>query len=65
MLLLVIDGLRLIRAILIVDHKRDGRDFRNLVVKQSRGIYASVGNAASKFPTKSIKLPLNNFPNSC
>lgn len=67
MLFLVIDGLRLIPAILIDDHKHDGRDFRkqHLVMKQSRGIYASVGIASSNFPIKSIKPPLNIFPNSC
>ena len=66
MLLLMIDGLRHIPAILVVDHKPDGRDFRkhHLVMKQSRGICASVGIVSSYFPIKSIKLPLNNFPNS-
>ena len=61
MLLLVIDGLRYIPAILIVDHKPDGRNFRkqHLVMKQSSSIYVSVGITASYFPIKSIKLPLN------
>jgi hypothetical protein len=65
MLLAVTDGFGHIRVILITDHKPDGRDFRkqHRVIKQSRGVYASVGIAVSYFFDK-IKLPLKNFPNS-